>query len=696
MQKKKSNLKKSLGLFDVIAISTGAMFSSGFFLLPGLAAAQTGASVIFAYLLACLLILPAMFSISELGTAMPKAGGAYYFIDRSMGPLAGTVGGVGIYAILVLKTAFALIGIGAYTVLIMELPIKEVAVTLTIVFMILNILGAKETAILQRILVVVLIAILGFFVVQGLYETSKVGMTNIVGEESPPFLIFGWEGFFSTIGFVFISYIGLTKVASVAEEVENPDRNLPLGMIISLLITVIIYVLGVFIIVVFLPPTDLYTSLTPVADTVNSFSGWIPAQVSLFLIVVAAFASFASTGNAGLLSASRYPLAMARDRLLPAKFLDLGRFHTPVFSILLTSALIIATILFVEAATIAKLASAFQLFVFVLINFAVIIMRESRIPSYAPGYYSPLYPWMQIFGMITSFGLIILMGTASMAVTAVIVLLGIGWYGYYVQSRVLRQGAILHWFAHLGQGRYEPLASELLSILREKGLRDSDPFDEIIANASTVDLDDEVKTFEEVLSIITPSLAERLSLPADELESGLLQASHIGATPVEGGVALPHLHLFNLSRPEMALVRSQTGIKIQLEDIHHDEEEILVYALIILIGPETHPRQHLRILAQVAERVDRAEFIQNWLAAPNENALKETLLSGKRFFSLQLKQGEPSAWLIGKSLAELDMPEDALVVLIQRGQETIIPHGHTVFQLHDEVTMIGYSTHIFS
>ncbi|MGB0385550.1 MAG: amino acid permease [Ardenticatenaceae bacterium] len=696
MEKKTSKLKKSLGLFDVVAISTGAMFSSGFFLLPGLAAAQTGASVIFAYLVACFLILPAMFSMSELSTAMPKAGGAYYFIDRSMGPLAGTVGGLGIYAILVLKTAFALIGIGAYTVLIMDLPIKEVAVTLTIVFMILNILGTKETAILQRILVVVLIAILGFFIVQGLYETSKVGLTNIVGEDSPPFFTFGWEGFFSTIGFVFISYIGLTKVASVAEEVQNPDRNLPLGMIISLLITVTIYGLGVFIIVAFLPPTELYASLTPVADTVNSFSGSIPVQASLFLIVAAAFASFASTGNAGLLSASRYPLAMARDQLLPAKFLDLGRFQTPVFSVVLTSGLIIGTILFVEAATIAKLASAFQLFVFVLINFAVIIMRESRIPSYGPGYYSPLYPWMQIFGMMTSFGLIIMMGTAAMAVTVVIVLLGIGWYSYYVQSHVLRQGAILHWFAHLGKERYQPLAGELLTILREKGLRDSDPFDEIIANASTVDLDDEVKTFEEALSIITPSLAERLSLPADELESGLLQASHIGATPIERGLALPHLQLFNLPGPEMALVRSQTGIKMQLEDMHHDEEEMLVYGLIILIGPEAEPKQYLRILAQVAERVDQTEFIQDWLAAPNEKALKETLLSGKRFFSLQLKEGSPSAWLIGKSLAELEMPEDALVLLIRRGQETIIPHGHTVFQPDDEVTMIGYSTHTFS
>ena len=696
MAKKNSKLKKSLGLFDVIAISTGAMFSSGFFLLPGLAAAQTGASVILAYFLACILILPAMFSMSELSTAMPKAGGAYYFIDRSMGPLAGTVGGVGIYAILVLKTAFALIGIGAYTVLIMDLPIKEVAVTLTIVFMILNIFGAKETAILQRVLVVVLITILGLFIVEGLYGTTKVGLANIVGEDAPPFFTFGAGGFFSTIGFVFISYIGLTKVASVAEEVQNPDRNLPLGMIISLLITVTIYVLGVFIIVVFLPPTELYASLTPVADTVSSFSGSIPVQASLFLIVAAAFASFASTGNAGLLSASRYPLAMARDQLLPAKFLELGRFHTPVFSVVLTSALIIATILFVEAATIAKLASAFQLFVFVLLNFAVIIMRQSRIPSYAPGYYSPLYPWMQIFGMITCFGLIMMMGGAAMVVTAVIVLLGIGWYAYYVQSRVLRQGAILHWFAHLGEERYKPLAGELLGILREKGLRDSDPFDEIIANAITVDLEDEVKTFEEVLTIITPTLAERLALPPDELESGLLQASHIGATPVDRGVALPHLQLFNLSAPEIALVRSQTGIKFQLEDMHHDEEEILLHALIVLIGPEDHPKQYLRILAQLAERVDGEGFMQNWLAAPNHKALKETLLSGKRFFSLRLKEGTPSGWLIGKSLAELEMPEDALVLLIRRNQETIIPHGHTVFQPDDEVTMIGYSRHTFS
>lgn len=101
----REGLKKELTLFDVYAISTGAMFSSGFFLLPGLAAAQAGPAVVLAYLLASFFILPAMFSVAELSTAMPRAGGAYYFLDRALGPIVGTVGGLGTWLALVLKSA---------------------------------------------------------------------------------------------------------------------------------------------------------------------------------------------------------------------------------------------------------------------------------------------------------------------------------------------------------------------------------------------------------------------------------------------------------------------------------------------------------------------------------------------------------------------------------------------------------------
>ena len=111
---KHTQLKKQLGLWDVYALATGATLSSGFFLLPGLAAAGAGAAMPISYLVAGLVLLPGLFSKVELATAMPKAGGIYYFLDRSMGPLVGTIGGFGTWVALILKSAFALIGIGAY------------------------------------------------------------------------------------------------------------------------------------------------------------------------------------------------------------------------------------------------------------------------------------------------------------------------------------------------------------------------------------------------------------------------------------------------------------------------------------------------------------------------------------------------------------------------------------------------------
>ena len=141
---KHKKLKKELGLWDVYAIATGAMFSSGFFLLPGLAAAQTGPSVFLAYFISGLIVLPTMFSMAELATALPKAGGTYYIIDRSLGPVWGTIGGYGSWLALVLKSACALIGMGAYLSIFINLPITAVAIVLTIIFGILNIVEQKR------------------------------------------------------------------------------------------------------------------------------------------------------------------------------------------------------------------------------------------------------------------------------------------------------------------------------------------------------------------------------------------------------------------------------------------------------------------------------------------------------------------------------------------------------------------------
>ncbi len=686
----KNALKKELTLLDVFCISTGAMFSSGFFLLPGIAAAQTGPSVVLAYLVASFLILPAMFSIAELSTAMPRAGGAYFFLDRSMGVQVGTISGMGLYWILVLKTAFALIGIGAYAAIVLDVPIRPVAVGLTVLFMLLNILGAKETAKLQRVFVLTLLGILALFVVQGLHEVHARGPVVLIEKRFTPFLTEGWQGLLSTVGLVFVSYIGLTKVASVAEEVQKPERNIPLGMFLSVIVTTLIYVVGVFIVVAMMEPAELHATLTPLTSTVRTFSEWMPASVSLWLIIVAAIAAFASTGNAGLLSASRYPLAMARDHILPQRFLALGRFRTPTFSIVLTSVLVILIILFVEEEAIAKLASAFQLFVFMLVSLAVIVMRESRLASYDPGFHAPFYPWLQAFGIISSLALIIMMGWMAIVFTMLVVLLGFVWYKVYVQSQTLREGAIYHWFAHLGARRYDELDIELRGILREKGLRDGDPFDEIVARALTVETTSDTRTFEGAIRELAPVVTERVGISEEEFLSEVLHETQIGATPVFHGVALPHLHLPGLTRPEMVLMRSQESLEVRLGGLHgHGERGAAIHAIILLLSPEDDPKQHLRILAQIAERVDGADFMERWLAAPNEMAVRETLLSGRLFFTLELQPGSASEAWIGKALKDIEMPEDATVVLIERGNHAIAPRDETVLEARDELTMIG-------
>jgi amino acid transporter/mannitol/fructose-specific phosphotransferase system IIA component (Ntr-type) len=669
-------------LFDVYAISTGAMFSSGFFLLPGLAAAQTGPSVALAYLVAGLFILPAMFSVAELATAMPRAGGAYYFLDRALGPLVGTVGGLGTWLALVLKSAFALVGMGAYLGIYFDIPIKPLAIGLTVGFVLINILGAKETSGLQRVLVTALVAIMVFFIVQGLVAVSAEATGAGLKERFTPFFAFGFQGFMATVGFVFVSYAGLTKVASVAEEIREPDRNIPLGMVLSLATATIVYTVGVFIIVTVLPAEELRHDLRPVATAAQAFFGWLPGGAGVMLVVVAAIAAFASTGNAGILSASRYPLAMARDRLVSARFGKLGRFHTPTFAIVVTGLLMIGSIVFLDVEAIAKLASAFQLALFSLLCLAVVIMRESRIEGYDPGFRSPLYPWLQIIGFVTPFWLIAEMGQLAVVFTLGLITLTIGWYFAYGRARTIRAGAIFHTFARLGELQHAGLDLELRGIVKEKGLREEDPFDEVVARAAVLDLETEA-AFADVIVAATQRLSKQTGVPADLLRVGFEDEVAAGFMPVARGAALPHLRIAEgLERPVMLIVRSVAGIVIRAEAER-------VHAIFFLLSPEDEPGQHLRLLGHLATHVDDPGFVERWLRAGDADELRGTLLREERSLSLRLHRQDRAAEWIGCAIMELELPRDSLIALIRRGAHGIIPHGDTVLQEGDRVTVIG-------
>jgi len=684
-------LVRNLGLYDVYAISTGAMFSSGFFLLPGLAAAATGPSVPLAYLAAGLLIVPAMLSVAELATAMPRAGGAYYFLDRAMGPLVGTVGGLGTWLALILKTAFALVGMGAYLSLYVDVAVQPLALLLTVLFMMVNVGGAKETSGLQRFLVTILLLVMVGFMVSGWLALIAGAGGTPLRERFTPLFAFGATGFASTIGLVFVSYAGLTKVASVAEEIRDPDRNIPLGMALSLVTAMVVYSVGVFIIVAVLPADVLQADLTPVATAAAAFpTGPIPAGVGVLLIVIAATAAFASTGNAGILAASRYPLAMGRDGLVSSKFSVLGRFRTPTFSIVVTATLVGACITLFDVSSIAKLASAFQLLLFSLLCLAVVIMRESGIAAYDPGYRSPLYPWMQIFGVLTPLWLIAEMGQLALFFTFTMIALTVMWYFYYAKSHIQRSGAILHTLARIGELRHEGLDRELGDIVRRKGLRKEDPFDEVVARSLVLDVEGHT-TFQELAAAAASRLTERADVPAPTLETGFLADVKSGLTPVSHGVALPHYRAAGLEIPAMVIVRCREGLDTSALEVPEAYRDNLAecHAIFFVLSGTDEPTLHLRILGHLAELAEGTSFIERWMAAADDAGLKRALLEDDRLMTIEVGVSAGSEAWTDLRLRELELPAGSLIALILRDGQSVVPSGSTRIRRGDRLTVIG-------
>jgi basic amino acid/polyamine antiporter, APA family len=674
-------LEKQLGLWDVYALATGATLSSGFFLLPGLAAAGAGAAMPLSYFLAALILLPGLLSKVELATAMPRAGGVYYFLDRSMGPLVGTIGGFGTWISLILKSAFALIGVSAYLQLLLPtVQMGPIAAGFAVFFGVVNYFGAKKSGSFQVLLLIALLILLLWF--------TGVGMFQVQASEFSGFFQSGAADIVGTAGLVIVSYMGMTKVASVAEEVKNPDRNLPLGMFLAFGSVLTIYVVGTAVMVGVAGVETLSRDggdLTPVATVAELLVG----RWGMVMMTLAAVLAFSSVANAGILSASRYPLAMARDRVLPEWLGRIGARGTPTVGIIATVGLILLSVTLFDPTKIAKLASAFMMVMFALSCAAVMVMRESRIESYDPGFKAPFYPGLQIVGILAPAWLIVNMGILPTLFTGGLITFGAMWYTYYARERVDREGAIFHVFERLGRQRDAGLDRELREIMKDRGPREADPIDALLTGARVVDLPGSID-FEDLAARAAEELAEGLPVPASVLTEGFLKGTRMGATPVSHGAALPHVRLPELERADLALARVPEGVRFEEGSggVARKSDEP-IRAIFFLVGPKSDPGQHLRILAQIARRVDQDDFMPEWLGAESNDQLKEALFRHERVLVVTLEEARSTADLIGLMLREVSIPDGTLVAMIRRGAEQIIPKGNTVLCDGDRLTVIG-------
>lgn len=426
-----ASLERRLGLFSVITISISSMIGSGIFVLPGIGFEITGPSLYLAFVASAFCILPAAISKAELATAMPTSGGTYVYLDRTFGPIAGTVGGLGLFLSILFKASFSLIGIYAYLTVFSSYDLIPTALVFLSGIVILNILGVgKVSSFLTGVLFITLIGLAGISI--GSIPTWSAANLS-------PALPHGVNGFFAATAMVFVSFAGVTKIAAIAEEIKDPEKNLPKGILLSLVLVTIIYCVVSLVLGGVYPTEDIAGSTNPIYQLAKDIGG--PTIGSIFAVI--ATLTMVNTANAGILAGSRFPFAMARDKLLPSAIGKLHpKFLTPIVSIVLSGVVICLALLTMDVAKIAKLASAFKILAFMGVNLTVIVLRESRTQWYKPTYKAPLYPFLQVFGIITGIVLLIAMGKLAVFAIMGIAIPGVFLYLFYSRRHTNRKGVI--------------------------------------------------------------------------------------------------------------------------------------------------------------------------------------------------------------------------------------------------------------
>jgi amino acid transporter len=609
---------RTLGFWDVFCIAAGAMISSGLFVLPGIAFGRAGPGMILSYAMAGFLVIPAVFSQAELTSAMPRSGGTYVFIEKSLGTFPGTFAGLASWFSLAFKSAFALVGIGAFARLIWpdspDWVMKAVAVAFCVVFAALNILTVRGVGRAQIAMVVLLLAILLTFVFGGI-ATGKMNHASFEG-----FMDKGWA-ILATSGMVFISFGGLTEIANISGEIRNPGRAVPMGMFLALGVVSLLYVAAVFVTVGVSPADQLTGHLTPLSLAASQFFG----TAGTVILAAAAMLAFVTTANGGILEASRSPMAMSRDGLLPGALGRSSRFGTPAVSIAITSVFMILVITVLTLENLVKVASTMILTLYMLVNLAVLTMRRSRLQNYRPLFRTPAFPWIQLAGVAIYVLLIVEMGWVPVLTTACFAAAGIVWWALYVRPRVSRESALVYMVRQLltREMYRSDLEDELKEIALERDEVRHDFFDRLVSRCAILDIPAAIDQ-DELFRLAGESLAGPVNRPADEVTRLLAEREAQSTTVIQPGLAIPHIIVPGEGTFELLLVRCVEGI-----DFEQKDEPVRV-AFVLAASPDQRDL-HLRALMAIAHIVQEHAFTERWLKAPTPENLRDIiLLSGRQ------------------------------------------------------------------
>ena len=423
-------------------------------------------------------------------------------------------------------------------------------------------------------------------------------------------------------GFVFVSFGGLLKVASLAEEVKNPGRILPLGMILSLLVITLLYLTVIFVTIAVLGVNlgGPENSKWPLSAAAEIFMG----KAGLVVLGIAAICAIITAANAGIMAASRYPLALARDEMLPAFFNRINhKFRTPHVSIFITGAVIIAA-LFFDITVLVKAASSVLILTYIFACLAVVVLRESRVQNYRPPFRCPLYPWVQLAGFVGFTVLLFKIGMTGLITCSGLAVLGFLVYWFYGRRAASREYALLHLIERITAQELTShlLETELKDIIHERDEILKDRFDHLIEDCLVIDIAPAV-TWEEFFAMAAEPLAKDLHVNKEQVYNLLIEREKESSTVLNPFLAIPHIVIGGEKHFDILLARCREGIDF-------GKNAPKVHTVFVFIGTKDERPFHLMSLAAIAQIVENTDFEKKWMAAKSPEALRDIVLLGKR------------------------------------------------------------------
>lgn len=463
-------LKRVLGPFGLIALGVGVIIGAGLFSVTGIVAgAHTGPAIVISFALAAIACALAGLCYAEFASMIPVAGSAYTYSYFTMGELVAWIIGWD----LVLEYAVAAVAISIswskYFCIMMSdigyaLPTELTAcpaeggafnlpaAILVIILSLILMRGTSGSSKFNDLMVTLKIAVVLAFIGIGFKYINTDNLTPFIPANTGVFGEYGWSGILRGAAIVFFAYIGFDAVSTAAQETKNPRRNMPIGIMGSLIVCSVLYMVfslvmtGVVNYKEYIGADSIAPAATAVAHMgeVGANGTIVPAFPWLNRgIIVAILLGYASVVLVMMMGQSRVFYSMSKDGLLPPLFSHLHkRYHTPARSNLLFMVLISILAGIIPPSVAGEMTSIGTLFAFSLVCLGVIVVRRTQ-PNAPRGFKTPFVPWVPAAGLVCCIGMMLFLPAETWIRLVMWMLIGIDIYSFYgIKHSVIGGGSV--------------------------------------------------------------------------------------------------------------------------------------------------------------------------------------------------------------------------------------------------------------